>query len=434
MARSTPRHENYLFTSESVSMGHPDKVSDAISDAILDSLLAHDPLARVACETFVTTGLVMVGGEITVHNQAAVEALNNAEFTVRDTIRKIGYTGDLGMKFDADTCGVLRTMHSQSADIAQGVDTGTGVDKQQGAGDQGLMFGYACRETADLMPLPIDLSHKIVEKHAKVRAANKLIKGLRPDAKSQVTVEYDINNKPLRIDTVVLSTQHTADWNGNAKQKKLGQEVFKHIIQPVIKGKYFKPDTKVVFNPTGDTRVPEGALKVFVNPTGQFEIGGPHGDVGLTGRKIIVDTYGGRGRHGGGAFSGKDPSKVDRSAAYMARYIAKNLVAAGLCDVCEVQLSYAIGVAAPTSIHVDTYKTGKLPEPQITALVREHFPLTPQGILDHLQLRNPIFSPTASHGHFGRKPGQVQVNGESFETFTWEKTDLADKLGQALHG
>ncbi|MEM1446563.1 MAG: methionine adenosyltransferase [Planctomycetota bacterium] len=428
---ATP-HENYLFTSESVSMGHPDKVSDQVSDAILDSLLAHDSQARVACETFCTTGLVVVGGEITVHNQKAVEALNNAEFTVRETIRKIGYVGDLGMKFDADTCGVVRTMHSQSADISQGVTEGEGVDSEQGAGDQGLMFGFACKETADLMPLPIDLSHKLVEKHAKVREANKLIKGLRPDAKSQVTVEYDINNKPLRIDTVVLSTQHTPDWNGNAKQKKLGQLVFKHIIEPVIKGKYFNAKTtKVVFNPTAKTKVPKGALKVFVNPTGQFEIGGPHGDVGLTGRKIIVDTYGGRGRHGGGAFSGKDPSKVDRSAAYLGRYIAKNLVKAGLCDVCEVQLSYAIGIAEPTSVHVDTYKTGKIPEPEIVKLVREHFPLTPSGILKHLKLRNPIFSPTAAHGHFGRKPGKVTVNGKSYETFTWEKTDLAAKLKKA---
>lgn len=431
MARSTTPDEHYFFTSESVSMGHPDKVSDAVSDAILDSLLTHDSQARVACETFCTTGLVVVGGEITVHNQKAVEALNNAEFTIRDTIRKIGYTNDLGMKFDADTCGVMRTMHSQSADISQGVTAGEGVDSEQGAGDQGLMFGFACRETKDLMPLPIDLSHKLVAQHAKVREANKAIKGLRPDAKSQVTVEYDINNKPVRIDTVVLSTQHTPAWNGNAKQKQLGKAVFKHVIEPVIKGKYFKPGTKVVFNPTGKTRVPAGAIKVFVNPTGQFEIGGPHGDVGLTGRKIIVDTYGGRGRHGGGAFSGKDPSKVDRSAAYMARYIAKNLVAAKICDVCEVQLSYAIGIAEPTSIHVDTYKTGKLPEPDITRIVRDVFPLKPTGILSHLKLRNPIFSPTASHGHFGRTPGKIKVNGKSYETFTWEKTDMVAKLKKA---
>ncbi|MEM1107489.1 MAG: methionine adenosyltransferase [Planctomycetota bacterium] len=415
MARSKTAEENYYFTSESVSMGHPDKVSDAVSDAVLDSLLAVDKQARVACETMCTTGLVVVGGEITVHNQKAVTALNNAEETIRGALRKIGYTGDLGMKFDADTCAVMRVMHSQSADISQGVTEGEGLHKEQGAGDQGLMFGFACRETPDLMPLPIDLSHKLVEKHAQVREAGKLIKGLRPDAKSQVTVEYDINNKPVRIDTVVLSTQHTPYWNGKAQQAKLKKAVIKHIIEPCMPKKLYDPKK----------------VTIHVNPTGQFEIGGPHGDVGLTGRKIIVDTYGGRGRHGGGAFSGKDPSKVDRSAAYMARYIAKNLVAARLCDVCEVQLSYAIGVAEPTSIHVDTYKTGKLPEPEITQLVREFFPLTPNGILTHLKLRNPIFSPTASHGHFGRKPGKVKVNGKSYDTFTWEKTDLAAKLKKA---
>ncbi|MEM9414253.1 MAG: methionine adenosyltransferase [Planctomycetota bacterium] len=433
MPKTQRPDEHYFFTSESVSMGHPDKVADAVSDAVLDSLLTHDPQARVACETFVTTGLVVIGGEITVHNIAAERALADAEHTARETIRRIGYTGDLGMKFDADNCGVVRTMHSQSADISQGVTAGEGVDKEQGAGDQGLMFGYACKETADLMPLPIDLSHKMVARHAAVRSAKSpKIKGLRPDAKSQVTVEYDINNKPVRIDAVVLSTQHTADWNGDAKQKKLGQEVFKHIIEPCLPKKlYNAKTTKLVFNPTAKTRVPKGALKVFVNPTGQFEIGGPHGDVGLTGRKIIVDTYGGRGRHGGGAFSGKDPSKVDRSAAYMARYIAKNLVKSGICDVCEVQLSYAIGVAEPTSIHVDTYKTGRIPEPQITQLVRDLVPLTPAGILKHLKLRAPIFSPTASHGHFGRKPGTVTINGKKHETFTWEKTDLANKFKKA---
>jgi len=415
MARSKTPDEHYFFTSESVSMGHPDKVSDAVSDAVLDSLLAVDKQARVACETMCTTGLVVVGGEITVHNQKAVAALNDAENTIRDTIRKIGYTGDIGMKFDADTCGVLRVMHSQSDDISQGVTEGEGLHKEQGAGDQGLMFGFACRETPDLMPLPIDLSHKLVEKHAQVREDNKLIKGLRPDAKSQVTVEYDLNNKPVRIDTVVLSTQHTAAWNGKAQQAKLKKAIIKHIIEPCMPKKLYDPKK----------------VTIHVNPTGQFEIGGPHGDVGLTGRKIIVDTYGGRGRHGGGAFSGKDPSKVDRSAAYMARYIAKNLVAARLCDVCEVQLSYAIGVPEPTSIHVDTYKSGKLPEPEIRQLVRDHFPLTPNGILSHLKLRNPIFSPTSSHGHFGRKPGKIKVNGKSYETFTWEKTDLAAKLKKA---
>jgi S-adenosylmethionine synthetase len=266
------------------------------------------------------------------------------------------------------------------------------------------------------MPLPIDLSHKLVQQHAKVRAAKTpKIKGLRPDAKSQVTVEYDKNDKPVRIDTIVLSTQHTAAWNGKKKQGDLKKAVIKHIIEPVLPKKLYDPKT----------------VKIHVNPTGQFEIGGPHGDVGLTGRKIIVDTYGGRGRHGGGAFSGKDPSKVDRSAAYMARYIAKNLVKAGLCDTCEVQLSYAIGVAEPTSVHIDTAGTGKLPAHEISDLVRDQFPLTPRGILEHLKLRNPIFSPTAAHGHFGRKPGKVKVNGKTYETFTWEKTDKAEKLRKA---
>lgn len=398
---------NYHFTSESVSMGHPDKVSDQISDAILDSLLKVDPDARVACETFCTTGLVVVGGEITVHNQKAVEALNNAENTVRDTIRNIGYTGDIGMRFDADTCGVMRTMHSQSADISQGVTAGSGLHKEQGAGDQGLMFGYACSETASLMPLPIDLSHKLVAQHAKVRQANK-IKGLRPDAKSQVTVEYDENHKPIRIDTVVLSTQHAAMWNGKAKQAQLKKQVIKHIIEPCMPKKLYDPKK----------------VTIHVNPTGQFEVGGPHGDVGLTGRKIIVDTYGGRGRHGGGAFSGKDPSKVDRSAAYMGRYIAKNIVAAGLADICEVQLSYAIGVAQPTSVHIETFETGKVSDATISKLVREHFPLTPSGIIKHLGLKKPIYTQTAAHGHFGRKPGK---DG----SFSWEKTDRAARLKKA---
>ncbi len=399
--------DHYLFTSESVSMGHPDKVADQISDAILDSLLEVDPNARVACETMCTTGLVIVGGEITVHNAKAIEVLNNAEDTVRDTIRAIGYTGDIGMRFDADTCGVVRTMHSQSADISQGVTEGSGLHKEQGAGDQGLMFGYACRETPRLMPLPIDLSHRLVELHAKVREANK-IKGLRPDAKSQVTVEYDANHKAVRIDTVVLSTQHSPIWNGKKKQAELKQAVIKHIIEPCMPKKMYDPKK----------------VTIHVNPTGQFEIGGPHGDVGLTGRKIIVDTYGGRGRHGGGAFSGKDPSKVDRSAAYMARYIAKNIVAANLADICEVQLSYAIGVAEPTSVHVETFETGKISDSKICQLVREHFPLTPAGIIKHLGLRKPIYKKSAAHGHFGRQPGK---DG----SFSWEKTDRADRLAKA---
>ena len=410
---------NYFFTSESVSMGHPDKVADAVSDAVLDSLLAEDPMARVACETLVTTGLVVMAGEITVHNDNATKALDKAEATAREAIRKIGYREDPGMKFDYESCAVLRTLHGQSADISQGVDEKQ--DHEQGAGDQGLMFGFACRETPDLMPLPIDLSHKLVERHAKVREENKSIPGLRPDAKSQVTVEYDENDKPVRIDTVVLSTQHKPEYSNPEMQKKLRDLVIEHIIKPVLPPEMFDAKT----------------CKIHVNPTGNFEIGGPHGDTGLTGRKIIVDTYGGRGRHGGGAFSGKDPSKVDRSAAYMARYIAKNIVAGGLADICEVQLSYAIGVAKPTSIDVSTYGTNKIEEDKISDLVMKHFPTTPSGILKHLKLRNPIYSPTASHGHFGRKPGQVEyksgVTGQtkSYETFTWEKTDLADTLRQA---
>jgi S-adenosylmethionine synthetase len=400
-------------------MGHPDKVADAISDAVLDSLMAEDSMARVACETLVTTGLVVLAGEITVHNDNATKALDKAEESARLAIKKIGYRDDLGMKFDWDTCAVIRTLHGQSADISQGVSQKN--EDEQGAGDQGLMFGFACRETPDLMPLPIDLSHKLVERHAKVREENKLIPGLRPDAKSQVTVEYDANNKPVRIDTIVLSTQHKPEYSNPEMQKKLQQLVIEHIITPVLPKELFDAKT----------------CKIHVNPTGVFEIGGPHGDTGLTGRKIIVDTYGGRGRHGGGAFSGKDPSKVDRSAAYMARYIAKNIVAAGLADECEVQLSYAIGVAKPTSINVNTYGSNKIEETKISQLVAAHFPLTPAGILRHLKLRNPIYSPTASGGHFGRKPGTVDytsaVTGQSktYDTFTWEKTDLADTLRKA---
>ena len=398
MASKNVNKGHYLFTSESVSAGHPDKVSDQVSDAILDSLLAVDPMARVACETMCTTGLVVVAGEVTVHNQEAVHALNNAEQTVRETLRRIGYT-DPAMKFDAESCGVLRVLHSQSEDIAMGVD-------REGAGDQGLMFGFACRETPSLMPLPIDLAHKLVQKHVKVRE-KKTIPGLRPDAKSQVTVEYDENDKPVRIDTVVISTQHTDAWNGKKKQRQLRDLVIKHIIEPVMPKKLYDPKK----------------VTIHVNPTGQFEIGGPHGDAGLTGRKIIVDTYGGRGRHGGGAFSGKDPTKVDRSATYMARHVAKNIVAARIADVCEVQLSYAIGVAEPTSVHIDTFGTAKIDDEKISKLVREHFPLTPRGIIEHLDLRRPIYTPTAAHGHFGRKA----TNG----LFPWERTEEAKALAAA---
>jgi S-adenosylmethionine synthetase len=386
----------HLFTSESVSMGHPDKVSDQVSDAILDSLLAVDPMARVACETLCTTGLVVIAGEVTVHNAKAIEALNNAEDTVRQTLREIGYT-DPAMKFDAESCAVIRTIHSQSADIAMGVD-------REGAGDQGLMFGFATNETKEYMPLAIHLAHRLVERQAVVREKN-IIKGLRPDAKSQVTIEYH-DGKPVRVHTIVLSTQHTAEWNGKAKQAKLKALVEKHIIAPVIPAKYLKGKKPII----------------HVNPTGQFEIGGPHGDTGLTGRKIIVDSYGGWGCHGGGAFSGKDPTKVDRSACYMARYIAKNVVAAGLADVCEVQLSYAIGVADPISVMVDTQNTAKVDESLIQKLIVEHFPLTPKGIIKHLDLRRPIYKETARHGHFGRN---------SKDGFTWEKTDMAAKLAKA---
>ena len=391
----------HLFTSESVSMGHPDKVSDQISDAVLDSLIAVDPMARVACETLVTTGLVVIAGEVTVHTPQAIDALNSVEETARRTLRRIGYT-DPAMKFDAESCAVIRTLHSQSADIARGVDekrVGKKKVKEQGAGDQGLMFGFACRETKELMPLPIHLSHRLVERHAEVREKGK-IKGLRPDAKSQVTVEYD-GKKPTRIHTIVLSTQHTPYWN--TRQKELKKQVIKHIIEPCMPRKLY--DSKKVV--------------IHVNPTGRFEIGGPHGDTGLTGRKIIVDTYGGRGCHGGGAFSGKDPTKVDRSASYMARYVAKNIVAAGLADVCEVQLAYAIGIAEPISVLVDTQGTSRLEDKKIQALVRKFFPLTPRGIIEHLELRRPIYEETARHGHFGRPQ------------FRWEQTDLAPKLAKA---
>ncbi len=394
----------YLFTSESVSMGHPDKVSDQVSDAVLDSLLAVDPNARVACETLCTTGLLVIAGEVTVHNDEGIKALDKVEDTAREVIREIGYD-EPAMKFDADSCAVIRTLHGQSQDISRGVTEDKKAKKEQGAGDQGMMFGFACRETPSLMPLPIDLSHRLMDKHAQVRR-NGRIKGLRPDAKSQVTVEYD-GLKPVRIHTVVLSTQHHPMWNGTAKQKQLKNEVIKHIIEPVAPKKLW-----------------DGKAIVHVNPTGQFEIGGPHGDAGLTGRKIIVDTYGGRGRHGGGAFSGKDPSKVDRSAAYMARYVAKNIVAAKIADVCEIQLSYAIGVAEPTSVHVDCFGTEKIETERISQLVRDHFKLTPRGIIETLDLRRPIYRHSAYHGHFGRKPGK---NG----AFSWEKTDVAAKLAKA---
>ncbi len=396
--------KKHLFTSESVSMGHPDKVADQVSDAILDSLLQADPLARVACETLVTTGLVVLAGEVTVHNQAAIEALNRAEDTAREAIREIGYD-DPRTGFDYRSCAVLRALHSQSADISRGV-TASG-NHEQGAGDQGIMFGFACNETKSLMPLPIYLSHRLVEQHAKLRREG-TIKWLRPDAKSQVTVEYH-DNKPHRIHTVVLSTQHTeeaVDAKTDSFSDAARHEIIEKVIKPVIMAECPQLwNSQMIFH---------------INPTGKFLIGGPHGDSGLTGRKIIVDTYGGRGCHGGGAFSGKDPSKVDRSASYMARYIAKNVVAADLATACEVQLGYAIGVAEPVSVLVDTEGTSTIDEQIISDMVRKVFPLKPQSIIKHLNLLRPIYRETARHGHFGRELPQ----------FTWEATDKADELAR----
>jgi S-adenosylmethionine synthetase len=399
-------NHSYLFTSESVSQGHPDKICDQISDAVLDSLLEHDPHARCALETMVTTGLVVMAGEITVHNDAAAQALEKAEQTARNTIKEIGYT-DSDIGFDYRSCGVLRAIHSQSADISQGVTKGKGLHKEQGAGDQGLMFGFACDETKALMPLPIHLAHRLVEKLTDVRE-NGQMKWLRPDSKSQVTIEY-VDGKPTRIDTVVISTQHTedaCDRSGN-----LSDAARKQIIEKVIK--------PVVFAERKDLW--SNKITYHINPTGRFVVGGPHGDSGLTGRKIIVDTYGGRGRHGGGAFSGKDPSKVDRSAAYAGRYIAKNVVAAKLAEQCEVQLAYAIGVAEPVSVHVDTFGTARIEEAKIAKLISDIFPLKPAEIISHLKLLRPVYRETARNGHFGRSG-----NG-----FTWEKTDLAGKLRAA---
>jgi len=387
-SRSKKERKN-LFTSESVSMGHPDKVADQISDAILDSMLAQDAGSRVACETMVTTGLVIVAGEITSKAKVDIPSL------VRETVCQIGYT-DSSYGLDGNTCGVIVSLDKQSPDISQGVTAGTGMFKEQGAGDQGMMFGYACRQTPVLMPLPIYLANRLVERLAKVRQ-NRKLPWLRPDGKSQVTVEYDENNKPIRMDTVVVSTQHAPQIN----YPKLRKAVIDNVIMPIL-----------------PKRLVDKKLKIYVNPTGRFVVGGPHGDCGLTGRKIIVDTYGGMGRHGGGAFSGKDPTKVDRSASYMTRYVAKNIVAARLADDCEVQLAYAIGVAEPVSVRVDTRGTGKIPADEITDLVREVFPLTPSGIIKHLKLRRPIYLATARNGHFGR----------TGETFTWEKTDQAKKL------
>ena len=394
----------HFFTSESVSMGHPDKLADQISDAVLDAMIAVDPNCRVACETMVTTGMAVVAGEVTCNGYVEIAEI------IRKTAEEIGYD-DAAKGLDGRSCAVLVSLDQQSPDINQGVDRhkAGGDPSEQGAGDQGLMFGYACRETESLMPLPIDLSHKLVARQAEVRRSE-AIPHLRPDAKSQVTVEYD-EGRPTAVRTVVLSTQHGPEWNGAAKQAELKTAIIEQVIKPVL-GSWWNDD-----------------IVVHVNPTGKFELGGPHGDCGLTGRKIIVDTYGGRGRHGGGAFSGKDPSKVDRSAAYMARYIAKNIVAAELADECEVQLSYAIGVAEPTSVLVDTNGTSTIDEAAIEAIVRDHFDLTPAGIIRDLDLLKPIYLATAAHGHFGREPGE---GGEG--TFTWERTDKAAALKSAASG
>ncbi len=381
--------QEYLFTSESVSEGHPDKIADQISDAILDSMLEQDKRARVACETFVKTGMVLVGGEVTTSAWVDVEQIT------RNVIRDIGYNSS-EMGFDWESCAVMSAIGKQSVDIAQGVDRDRNED--QGAGDQGLMFGYASRETSGLMPAPIFYAHELVKRQAQLRKQGKL-PWLRPDAKSQITFRY-LNSKPVGIQTVVLSTQHSPDISHN----DLTHAVIEEIIKPTLPEEWLDKNTKYL-----------------VNPTGRFVIGGPLGDCGLTGRKIIVDTYGGMARHGGGCFSGKDPSKVDRSAAYACRYVAKNIVAAGIADRCEIQISYAIGVAEPTSIHVDTFGTGKIPHHEIIPLIREHFDLRPYGIIKMLDLMKPQYRQTASYGHFGRDDLNV----------SWEKTDKADVLRKA---
>jgi S-adenosylmethionine synthetase len=388
-----------FFTSESVSEGHPDKIADQISDAVLDAIIAKDKNARVACETMVKTGVAIISGEV------STTAWVDLETITRNVISNIGYTSsDVG--FDGETCGIMNLIGQQSPEIAQGVDRAKPED--QGAGDQGLMFGYATNETETLMPAPIFYSHRLVERQAEVRKSG-VLPWLRPDAKSQVTFIYE-DNKPVAIDAVVLSTQH----NPEISQEDLHEAVMENIIKAVLPAELLTKDTKY-----------------FINPTGRFVIGGPVGDCGLTGRKIIVDTYGGMARHGGGAFSGKDPSKVDRSAAYAGRYVAKNIVAAGLADRCEIQISYAIGIAEPTSISIETFGTGKVSEATLIELVREYFDLRPYGITKMLDLLHPMYQMTAAYGHFGRKPFEVTVGDDTFTAFTWERTDKADTLRKA---
>ena len=379
-----------VFTSESVSEGHPDKMADQISDAVVDAMLTHDPDSRVACETLIKTGVVVVAGETRSQSNIDVDQI------VREVISDIGY-GDLSSGFDLESCAIMNALGRQSPDIAMGVDESN--DHEQGAGDQGLMFGYATNETDVLMPAPITYSHRLVEKQAEVRRSS--LSFLRPDAKSQISMRYNESGTPSSIEAIVLSTQHSPD----VSQEDLREAVMDEIIVPTIPGNWITSDTKI-----------------FINPTGQFVIGGPVGDCGLTGRKIIVDTYGGMARHGGGAFSGKDPSKVDRSAAYAGRYVAKNIVAAGIADRCEIQVSYAIGVAEPTSIGINTFGTGKLSDARIIALIRKHFDLRPRGLISMLDLKRPIYRKTAAYGHFGREEN----------TFTWERTDKAELLAQEL--
>ena len=414
---------SYLFTSESVSEGHPDKVADQISDQLLDNFLAFDPNAKVACETMVTTGQVILAGEVNTTTYI------DAPIIARETIKKIGYTkGEY--KFEGESCGVISLIHEQSQDINQGVDRGT--DEDQGAGDQGMMFGYATNETENFMPLALDLSHRLLQELAVIRRENSEIKYLRPDAKSQVTIEYSDDGVPMRIDTIVLSTQHDEFDEDEKMLSKIKHDIINILIPRVVAE--LPENIQLLFT---------DKIKYHINPTGKFVIGGPHGDTGLTGRKIIVDTYGGKGAHGGGAFSGKDPSKVDRSAAYASRHIAKNMVAAGVCDQILVQVSYAIGVAEPTSINVETYNTSKVDknDGEISRIVESIFDMRPAAIEKRLKLRNPIYSETAAYGHMGRTPQKVIKNFYSpysgsksleVELFTWEKLDFVDKIKSAF--